>query len=160
MKERAPRRKVLIRARLKAPDGWHDACIVDVSRRGAGLQAAKPPPRGTYVEIRRESQLIIAKVVWRSGHRFGVSAQDDIPPDLNAAARPRSPADGASKEGLDRRRVPRSLAERAEASRTWGLRLQYGLAAVAGMAGALVAGAGVRDALAGPLGQVVAVLDR
>ena len=161
VKARAPRRKVLIRARLKAPDGWHDACIVDLSSRGAGLQAANPPARGTYVEIRRGTHFFVARVMWRSSHRFGVHAQDDIPLDLAAPGGGASPsAEAVPGHKIERRRVRRSLAERAEASRTWGRRAQFALAALAGMAGALMAGAGVRDALAAPLEMVGSALDR
>ncbi len=135
MKPRQPRQKVLIRARLKGPDGWHDACIVDLSRRGAGLQVATAPPRGSYVEISRGAYHIVARVMWSRGHRFGVSAQDDIPVDLIAA-------------------------ERAPANRHAERRAKVDRRAVAGIAAAMVAGAEVRNALAAPLVEIGAVLDR
>jgi hypothetical protein len=37
MRPREQGQKVLIRARMKSDTGWHDACIVNLSKRGAGL---------------------------------------------------------------------------------------------------------------------------
>ena len=160
MRPRDKRQKLYIRARVKTGEGWHDACIVDLSRRGAGLQAANAPRRGAYVEIRRGMHVIVARVVWSFGQRFGVAAQDDIPIDL--VATDRAPADNdAAPPAVDNRHSRlRRVADRAEASRNWGRRLQYGLSAIAGMAAAVVAGAEVRQALAAPLGEIGAALDR
>lgn len=160
MRPRDQRRKLFIRARVKTGEGWQDACIVDLSRRGAGLQAAEAPRRGAYVEIRRGMHIIVARVVWSVGQRFGVAAQDDIPVGLVAADRAPADNDSAPPALDDRRSRMRRLADRAEASRNWGRRLQFGLSAVAGMAAAVVAGAEVREALAAPLGEIGAALDR
>jgi hypothetical protein len=159
VKNREPRRKVLIRARLKSAAGWHDACIVDLSRRGAGLQAANPPPLGSYVEIRRGDHLLVARVVWSRRHRFGVATQDEVPVDLVVADRapPRALA-AKTAPANDRRRSPRSPEEQAEHSRTWARRAQFAVAAGAGVLAALAAGSGVREALAAPLGQVAEML--
>ena len=151
---------MFIRARMKSGNGWDDACIVDVSRRGVGLQSAAAPGRGAYVEIRRGAHVIVARVVWSVGHRFGVAAQDDIPVDLVAADRAPPSNDPAPPEGSDRRRACRRLADREEASRTWGRRLQFAAAALAGVAAAMVAGTQVRSAFAAPLAQIGAALDR
>lgn len=158
VKNREPRRKVLIRARMKSAAGWHDACIVDLSRRGAGLQAATPPPRGSYVEIRRGDHLLVARVVWSRKHRFGVATQDEVPVDLVVADRaaPKRPA--APVPANDRRRSARSPEEMAERSRTWARRAQFLAAAGAGMLAALAVGNGVRQALAAPLENIVKAL--
>lgn len=161
MKTREPRQKVLIRARMKSAEGWHDACIVDLSRRGAGLQAASAPQRGSYVEIRRGDHVLVARVVWSRRHRFGVSTQDEIAVDSvvadRAAPRPRPLAPGLAK---DRRRTPRSPHEQAEHNRLWSRRVQFAVAAGAGILAALAIGDGVRQALAEPLGEVSGVLGR
>ena len=161
MRPRETRQKVLIRARVKTGDGWHDACIVDLSRRGAGLQAASAPPRGTYVEVRRGFHVIVARVVWSRGHRFGVATQDDLPVDSIAVDRA-PPAKTRSFEGrsADRRLLPRAARERAETSRRWGQRLQFLTAVLGGAVAAMIAGAEVRETLAAPLADVSAALDR
>jgi hypothetical protein len=162
MRPREQRRKVLIRARMKTGTGWHDACIVDLSKRGVGLQAASAPSRGDYVEIRRGLHVIVARVVWSRGHRFGVAAQDDLPVANIASDRApivdRRPAPGTGV--ADRRRLPRSFEEKAERSRRRGHRLQFLFAAFAGMAAATIAGAEVRQALASPLSEVSEALGR
>lgn len=150
----------MIRARLKTGDGWHDACIVDLSRRGAGLQAANAPPRGAYVEVRRGFHVIVARVVWSRGHRFGVTAQDDLPVDSIAADRaPPTQTRPFERTAGDRRILPRAVSQRAEASRRRGQRLQFLAAVVGGSVAAMFAGAEVRQALAAPLAEVSTVLD-
>ena len=154
---------MLIRARMKTGTGWHDACIVDLSKRGAGLQAATAPKRGDYVEIRRGLHVIVARVVWNRGHRFGVTTQDDLP--VANIANDRAPVAKArelddARDGVERRRLPRSFEEKAEHSRRAGQRMQYVFAGVMGIVAATIAGSEVRQALASPLGEVSAALER
>lgn len=146
-----------MRARLRSAGGWHDACIVDLSRRGAGLQSASPPPRGSYVEIRRGDHVLVARVMWTRKHRFGVATQDEVPLALVVADRA-APAAPDGPVGADRRRVPRPPEEQAERSRQWARRAQFVAAAGAGILAALAVGSGVRDALAAPLGKVAGML--
>ena len=49
----------MIRARMRSGVSWHDVCILNLSRRGLGIQAAEPPQRGAYVEIRRGKHVIL-----------------------------------------------------------------------------------------------------
>ena len=144
---------------MKSGDGWHDACILDLSRRGAGLQAATAPRRGTYVEVRRGFHVIVARVVWSRGHRFGVATQDDLPVDSIAADRaPSSRTHQFEGRAADRRLLPRAVPDRAEASRGWSQRLQFLSAVMGGAVAAMIAGAEVRDALAAPLAEVRSAL--
>jgi hypothetical protein len=76
VKTRELRRKVLIKARIRVVASWGDVCILNISSRGMQLQAARPPERGTYVEIRRGPHVIIGCVAWTKQHRFGVKSQD------------------------------------------------------------------------------------
>ena len=161
MRPREQRRRVLIRARMKTGTGWHDACIVDLSKRGAGLQAATAPSRGTYVEIRRGLHVIVARVMWTRNHRFGVLAQDEL--HIESIANDYAPTEetrAASRDTFERRVLPRPVAERAEANARLGHRMQYVFAACAGMAAAMIAGAEVREALAAPLSEVGSALER
>ncbi|QNP42404.1 hypothetical protein H9L15_08755 [Sphingomonas daechungensis] len=68
----------MIRARMRSSSAWHDVCILNVSLHGLGVQSAEPPARGTYVEIRRGRQTIVARVAWNKGHRAGLRSQDPI----------------------------------------------------------------------------------
>ena len=146
---------------MKTDAGWHDACIVDLSKRGAGLQAATAPPRGQYVEIRRGLHVIVARVVWSRGHRFGVAVQGDLPVAniANDLAPVRAKGEGKAV-AVERRRLPRSYEERAERNQRSGQRLQYVFAALAGMIAATIAGSEVRQALAAPMAKVAGALER
>ena len=75
---REERQKVMIKARMRSGVSWRDVCILNLSVHGVGIQAAEPPARGTYVEIRRGSQVIVARVAWAKGHRAGLRSQDAI----------------------------------------------------------------------------------
>ena len=78
MKTRGLRKKVLLRAQVRAGPTWSDACIVNISWRGLGLQAAKPPQPGTYVELRTGAYTTVARVAWAKQHRFGLQTQDSV----------------------------------------------------------------------------------
>lgn len=75
---RGPRRKVLLRAEMRAGGPKMDICIRDVSTRGMLVQAGVPPPRGTYVEIVTAGVPIVGKVVWAGNRRFGIAMRDPI----------------------------------------------------------------------------------
>jgi len=92
MKHREPRIKVLIGARMRAGAGWDDVCLLNLSSRGVLAQAAVSPLKGSYIEVRRGSHVIVARVVWAEKHRFGALAQDPI--DIHAII-----ADASSPEG-------------------------------------------------------------
>ena len=78
MKTREPRRKVLVGARIRHGVKWDDIRILDISSRGLCLHGRNAPPRGSYVELRRGRQQIVARVVWTAEEKFGVIAQDPI----------------------------------------------------------------------------------
>lgn len=57
---------------------WKDICIRNISSRGMLIQAACPPLKGIYLEIYRGRHVIVARVAWSKGHRFGVQSQDRL----------------------------------------------------------------------------------
>lgn len=101
---------------------WTDVCILNLSSRGLMLQMAVPPRSGQFVEIRRGSHVIVARVVWSRNHRFGVRTQDSVPvaslinePDLSQA-----PAGSAHDRRTlpERRTSPRCSARQHDLART------------------------------------------
>ena len=82
MRAREHRRKVLIRAKLRAGGLPIDACIRDISSKGLMVQTRVPPPRGTYVEIIAGNQTIVGRVVWGNDMRFGIITRDRLPIDV------------------------------------------------------------------------------
>lgn len=78
MKKREKRQETFLDARVNVDGRWQDGLIRNVSRRGVMVQCEIPPPRGSYVEIRRGRYAIIGHVRWNGEHAFGTQAQDPI----------------------------------------------------------------------------------
>ena len=157
MKPREPRHKVLVRARIKAGAGWHDGCILNVSSRGLMLQAADPPPKGSYLEIRRGALVIVARVMWAKSHRFGVKSQDALP--IDAIVRDvEVPVVGEGVRVGDRRQAARPQLSTATRSRHQGRAIEYGFALALAVAAAGFAASEVYGLLSSPVEAVTAAL--
>lgn len=140
---RAPRRKVVLPAKMRAGAGQVDVCIRDVSARGMLVQAGVPPPRGTYVEILRPGYSVTGRVVWTRQHKFGIEAQATI--SLAGVLDRRHVASGTGalpplQQGGAR--CPRP-ADAAARSRSRGAMLQYALLGGAATLCALALAAGL-----------------
>jgi PilZ domain len=79
LRAREPRISVVVPARMRVGARWSDACILNISSRGLLIRSPEGADRGSYVELRRGDQVIIGRVVWRSGARLGLRAQDRVP---------------------------------------------------------------------------------
>ena len=157
MKPREPRQKVLVRARIKADAGWHDGCILNVSSRGLLLQAADPPAKGSYLEIRRGALVIVARVMWSKSHRFGVKSQDELP--IDAIIRDvEVPAMGDGVRVGERRQAARPMLPTATRSRHQGRMIEYGFAIALAMAAAGFVASEVYGVLSSPVEAVTAAL--
>jgi len=145
---------------MRLTAGWHDACILNLSSRGMMVQSEMPPQPGSYLEIRRGSQVIVARVVWMQARRFGVRTQDP----LNCAALLREPTDSSTPERVlrtdagDRRSESRSRASPHEQSRWRGRAIEFASVAVLGALAAMLGLGAVSEALARPLSQVLTAL--
>ena len=98
-----------------------------------------PPATGQYVEVRRGSAVVVARVVWRQGCSFGLRSQDKI--DLPSFAEQRVPAPaGQTQDKVERRSVPRKndIAMAEQRSKRTASVLQFAAIAAAGLAAALV----------------------
>ncbi|HEX6740389.1 MAG TPA: hypothetical protein VF079_01165 [Sphingomicrobium sp.] len=73
------RRRVLLPARLRTVAGWSDACILNVSSRGLLIKARQSLVCGSRIELRHDDEAIVATVIWRSGSRAGLQAEDHLP---------------------------------------------------------------------------------
>jgi hypothetical protein len=157
MRPREERRRVMISSRLRCGVQWRDALIVNISSRGAGLSAGSPPDPGSYVEIRRGAYLIVARVIWVNGVRFGVRTQDCVPVDSlirqpDAVAVPLPGND--SSQAKERRRVSRPSADAHERSRVFARTFEFAFIAALGASAAFAAFGTVRQALQQPLDAV------
>lgn len=157
LKAREKRRKVLIRARMHSGVSWSDVCIVNISSRGVGAQAAKPPARGEYVEIRRGAHVIVGRVIWSRQHRFGISTQDVLFIDaIINQAEAASPSTSPLRMP-ERRTVSRPVTA-LERSRDKGRVFEFAFAILGGFCLAAALGGMVQSALAKPLVAISAAL--
>ena len=137
--------------------GRRDIRILDVSERGMMLSQddKEPPPPGSYLEVRRGTIAIIARIVWRRGRRFGVTSQDVINPQRLIATSPLPDIDaGAAARRKGRRPAP---VETAARSRHFARLFQYAVLLVAIGAGTVALAGSVTRALA-PLRTIEASL--
>ena len=146
---RADRIQVLLRARMRAQGRSRQVCVRNISARGMLIQAPEAQPRGTYVEVAVGPHLVVARVVWSKGRRFGIFSQDPI--DVEAIVHGRTSrsagfhaAGGRSRE---RRAVPAGPAHRLMQSRHQSRLFQYAMLGLVCLAGALTAALLVRELL-------------
>jgi hypothetical protein len=100
----------MLAARMRDGATWSDANILNLSSRGLLLHAARPPARGTYIEVRRGGYVIIGRVIWAEANRFGVRAQDGLEIDslISSGFPLRQPANDVTDGIQERRMSPRS----------------------------------------------------
>jgi hypothetical protein len=148
---------------MRSGAAWTDIVIKSMSVRELTAETTQPPRRGSFVEIRRGTQVIIGCVIWSEAERFGVRAQDRI--DIDAvvteprlASRPARNSDAASG-GEERRHDPErrgaeNIAEGAEQSRRRSAALQFVIVVSLGGIAAAVLASAVYDALSVPLSVI------
>ncbi|MHA6722629.1 PilZ domain-containing protein [Sphingomonas sp. RS2018] len=135
MKQREPRRTIKITARMKTASGWQDVAIENVSAHGMKISVTCPPQRGAYIEIRRASQIVVARTVWVDGNDCGLRTQDviDIPALVNAHAIRAEEVIAA--HAADHRKGPRAASVAARSTR-FARHFQWMAVAAAGTAAA------------------------
>lgn len=145
----------MIQARVRCGATWSDACILNVSSRGMLIHATQAPSRGTYLEIRRGTQAFAARVVWTSDARFGVLTQDSVSAEqlINGQAQAQQTA-----MHVERRRQPRTLPSRHEASRFRSRAMEFAAFALFGAIGATFATSVVNELLGKPLEAIRSAL--
>lgn len=163
VKTREPRRKVLVRARMRLGADWGDVTIHNMSSRGLLATSETPCRRGTIVEIRRVHHVIIGRVVWQSGAYFGLRTQDRIDMDGLVAAKPPAtkPERSAEADAGERRTARRVIptAEREAQSRRFAAMFQFAVMIAVIGAVALFAAQGVGNLLSRPFEIIGSQLD-
>ena len=153
-KPRELRRRVMLRARLRAGAGWSDACILNVSSRGLMINSttAASPQMGSRIEVRHGEHVIVAEVVWRSGTRTGLRSEKRVPVEeiMALSSAPSLQLTATQWPKVDRRKKPRSHDESRLRSRA----IEF--AGIAIVAVSLAAGVltMVQQAFAAPLARV------
>ena len=156
LKPRETRITVVVPARLRLGAKWSDACILNVSARGLLIHTREAAERGSYVELRRGDQVIVGRVMWRSGSRVGLRAQDRVP--VEAIVTSKGPVElrlcAAEGAPVERRRTPRPRTE----SRLRGRAMEFISVAVIGAGLSIAVVSMMAEALARPLSQVAGAL--
>lgn len=166
MRPREHRHEVFIKARMLHDHLWTEVVVRNVSSRGMLLQHPNPPARGKYIEVRRATQVIVARVIWSRGQNFGVRSQDTI--DLkfltaeDSASLIQKSEGGVAHDVVERRMVPRQPAktidEKAAFSRLAGRAGEFFSLIALGAAAAILIADAVRTILFGPLAQIASHL--
>lgn len=153
MKPREHRQTVRVTARMKSDTGWRDVAIHNASAHGLKISVPVPMRRGDCIEIRRASQIIVARVMWAHDGSYGVRTQDVV--DIPALVDPNAARAETAIAGFkaDRRRAPRAE-ETAARSHRLAARLQYAAMGVAVLLGAGYAAWVVSDTLSAPFAAV------
>ncbi len=144
LRKREPRRRVMVRARMRSGADWHDVIILNMSSRGL-LATSKVDCRpGTVIELRRIHHIIVGRVVWEKDQYFGIRTQDKLDIDAIVEAKPPAfkPGTAGAEMGEDRRGANRritavSVTEREARSRRFSAAFQFviliGVAAIAAL---------------------------
>lgn len=141
VKQREPRRQVLVKARMRVGSDWRDVSIRNVSSRGMMLASDEPPPPGAYIEIRKTFMTIVARAVWARDGFFGIRTQDDV--DFDELMENAKGPPAGWKPGMDRRTADRAAqhrpAEKAGRGRQFARAFQFAAitGAVVGLAALL-----------------------
>lgn len=155
MRPREDRLRVMLPARMRSEGGWSDACILNISSRGLLVYSSGKTRPGTFVEIRRGRQLVVARVVWKNNQRIGLSSpdrvhmQDIISDDAGAAA-------VVAPTAVERRAVPRTDAR----SRQRGRMLEFSFLVIVTTAIATWSAVFVHSVMQRPLSRVQSTLSR
>lgn len=160
---RAARTAVTVPCRIRTDAGWADATIHNVSDRGLMVSMEAPPMRSSYVDIRRGTLVIVGRVVWSRGKRFGVRTQDRVRACdlLNEPVLHHRPSVGRSpdeRRGPSRAEIDGRVARRLEGSRRIASAFQTACLVVVGGCLAVFLAIKMYDALAHPLAKVAVAL--
>ena len=156
-KKREARLPITATVRFRTDHEWASALVRNVSSRGLMATCQPPPVRGAYLEIRRGAYVIVGRVVWSSGDRFGLKAQDTIAAEAltGAVARPRSGERRREPRAAVADRSPRPASrEIADASVRFARAFDFAVVAAGVVAGALLLADTTSQALASPLQSV------
>ncbi len=154
-------KELSVPCRMNVGGKWSSGCIHEVSTKGILVSSSEPPPLGTYVDIRRGTLVIIGRVVWTGGSRFGVRTQDPI----SLAALLSEPVLQHRPKAVDRRAAAREestrrIVERGAKAKHRSSTVEFICIALLGASVAGFAAVSSYHALATPFATTVDVLDR
>lgn len=157
MKSREPRQSVIIPAQMRGDSGWSEVCIRNVSSHGMMLQMSKPPAPGCYVELRRATVVVVARVMWADADRCGLKTQARV--DIGALSGAEGKSSGAAEPAGQRQKARAdAIAAVTEGAMLAGRSVQFACGAAFGAGLAILLSLAAYDTLARPLSAVQAAL--
>ena len=128
--DREWRRCVRVKARIRSPEGWRDASILNVSSRGMLIATSTGAIPGEWIELRGGDQVLKARVVWRKGQRAGLRSDEILPvlDIISLTEKPGAAGDAPAPVVACRRRHPRE----GEHSARWPRMLEQASTAAMG----------------------------
>lgn len=158
LKPREQRVRVALPARMRDHRGWHDIRILNISPQGLMAQSPVVLSRGNFLELRRGSHVIVARVVWSNGRQFGAHTRSRLTPEaiINETGRPsaRLPQTSSREMRWERRASPRPSNTAHEQSRWRSRTFEFiGIIALTALLGAFAYDASTK-AFARPMKSV------
>lgn len=161
-KPREDRSPILLAARMRDAEGWHDVTICNASSRGLMVRANPAPPTGSFVEVHKADICIVGQVKWSKESCFGLRTQDRIDvrylrtsqKTLNtlAASNDRRVAARSAEQPFD----PARMAER---SRAFSRLFDYAIVASVVIAAAILLSQTAGSVLKAPLARAVGAME-
>ena len=139
---------------MRTGAGWSDACILNVSSRGALIHSNRPFAEGSVIELRHGDHVIVGRIVWRVGPKAGLQSDDRVPVEQILSATDGPAIRLSVTPGVERRRRPRTH----EQSRMQSRAFEFAGVVIIAVALSSAAFALVGEALAQPLARVSAAL--
>lgn len=152
-------KELSVPCRMNVDGRWSNGCIHDVSDKGLLVSSSEPPILGTYVDIRRGTLVIIGRVVWNGGSRFGVRTQDPVSLAalLSEPVMKHRPTD-ADRRALRREHATRRIVDQTDLSKRRASAFQFICLAIIGVGIACCAALSCYQTLVAPFGTTVDVL--
>lgn len=159
VRPRERRIKVFLRGRVQTGECWADVTIYDVSSRGLMAQCDSALVRGRNVEVRCGSHVLVGRVVWWRGGRFGLRTREviDLPHLLGSPLRARA-TDSKQFKPPASALFRRTAADRHETNRYLSKVLQFAWVASMTLAAGLLLASEVGELLAKPLGTAAVAM--
>jgi hypothetical protein len=151
---------VILPVRIRRDDKWMDATIRNVSPHGMLLQIDDPPPKGSFIEIRKQKIVVVGQVRWQGEDCCGLRTQDRVPVAALMSANSAPERSGSDSALTERRATVRVMtpAEVAERSRQRGAQFQRVALIAAAVAGAMLVASLMFDVLRAPFEVISAKL--
>ena len=148
----------MLSARLRNGSGWTDACILNISSRGMLVYVKGGARPGSYVELRKGDNRVVARVIWRNNNRIGLCSADPLPVAQIISSETAVAAAASSPALAGRIRERRNRLAPEERSRARSRAMEFLSLVLIGTAIAGTAAVYVQQVMSKPLARVIGVI--